>query len=115
MTATDGDALALRQRAIFLTRGRTTARLEDMVWDSFCEMCDRIGTPRSTVADLIDSQRSASFNLSSAMRVAVLAYWHSSAKNRRASEAAHLQAALAAVTAEADRTPAPKGRPRKAH
>ncbi|WP_431860162.1 ribbon-helix-helix domain-containing protein [Azospirillum sp.] len=99
--------LTKQRRALSLSRGRTSVYVEAFVWESFDAMCTDLTMPARIVADMIDMNRDQSVDFTSAFRVAVLAYWRSSAERRRWVPATHLHAAMVAIGGTPPAAPAP--------
>ena len=91
---------SLVMRNLNLGASRTTIRLEPELWDAFDTVCTACELPRHQLASRIAARWSAAGKTgayTSAVRVAVLAYFRSGSGAGHARPAAVLEAALDAV------------------
>jgi predicted DNA-binding ribbon-helix-helix protein len=67
------------KRSVSIAGHRTSVSLESEFWDALKAMAEAEALPLSTLIARIDAGRSASANLSRAIRLAVLAYFRAKA------------------------------------
>lgn len=69
-------------RNVSVNGRRTSLRMEPMLWDALCEICDREGRTLNEICSRVDERRGGA-NLTASIRVFIISYLRAAA--RRAS------------------------------
>ncbi len=101
---------ALCSRNFEMSGRRTSARLESPLWRAFDEICVDHGVNRAMLARMIDARRARGTGLTSALRIFLLSYYRSAARQdpqaRTEEGLDHLIAALDIIGPVRDGDPA---------
>jgi len=66
-------------RNVSVNGRRTSLRMEPMLWDALCEICDREGRTLNEICSRIDERRNAA-NLTASIRVFIISYLRAAAR-----------------------------------
>lgn len=75
MARADGALASTQKRSLTLSGHRTSVSLEQEFWDALNEIADKLGKPLARLVDEIDKRQGRGKNLSSALRLFVLAHY----------------------------------------
>lgn len=80
-----GERGAAEEKPILICRNvsvngrRTSLRMEPMLWDALCDICDREGRTLNEICSRIDERR-AGANLTASVRVFIISYLRAAAR-----------------------------------
>lgn len=71
---------ALHTRALLLKGGRrTSARLEEPLWQAYDRVCEETGIGRNVLSQMIDTRRPPRVGMTNALRIFLVSYFRSAA------------------------------------
>ena len=97
---TRSDSEGLKQRTLVMPHRRTTVRLEDLLWESFLEICAMLCLSKGEVGKRIDECYDRSVSFTSALRVFIFAFYRYLWKSPNAHSPLAISSSLDAALAE---------------